>query len=399
MANLHALETWTARLNWKRLDETVHYTVSQALAIQRIPAPTFHEQARAQYIAQVFDRLHLEDIVIDDVFNVYGRLPGRLEGPGLMLSAHTDTIFPAETDLTTRREHDVIFGPGLGDNSIGVAGMLGVIQWLYSEGVQPDYDVWCVATSREEGLGDLGGMKAAFQRLRPRIYAVVNLEGLALGHVYHAGISVRRLHIEARTGGGHSWLHFGRPSAVHTLLQIGARITSLAVPTQPRTTFNVGMIDGGEAINAIASSAAMWLDMRSESRSELEMLEAHVRRIIAEFRDASPEVQLVVNVVGDRPAGILPPDHALVQAALVSLRALGMNGSLETGSTDGNIPLSHNVPTITIGFTRGGNAHRTDEFIELTPLRSGLQHVIGVVLTAASSPLFGLRHDLPGGTR
>jgi tripeptide aminopeptidase len=377
------VEKFDGALNWKRLPDIAAWVIQQAMAIQQIPAPTFDERARASYVAGQFAALGLTNIETDDVFNVYGLLPGgNRTARGVMLSAHTDTIFAQDTDLKTRAADALIYGAGLGDNSIGVAGLLGLAWTLQQEELKPECDLWFVATTREEGLGDLGGMKAAFARLKSRVACVVNLEGLAFGHIYHAGIAVRRLRIAATTQGGHSWLHFGRTSAVHAILQLGARITTIHPPQAPRTTYNIGMIEGGQAINAIATSAELWLDMRSEQPSALDSLEAKVRTLIN--TTTAPDLKFTVEVVGDRPAGRITPDNPLVQGALAALERLSVRGTLENGSTDANVPLAQGCPAVTIGITRGGNAHRLDEYIETAPVQLGMRQLITLALGAAA---------------
>lgn len=379
----HLIQSLDQSLNWQKLPDIRDWTIEQALAIQQIAAPTFHERPRAEYVAQVYESLGLEQVHIDELFNVSGLLRGSASDlTGVMLSAHTDTIFSSETDLTIRRQNECIFAPGLGDNSIGVAGLLAMPYAFQRMNIQPERDLWLVATSREEGLGDLGGMRAAFNTLKRRIHYIINLEGLAFGHIYHAGIAVRRLHVTATTPGGHSWLHFGRPSATHAIVQLGAHITEIQPTQSPRTTYNIGMIEGGEAINAIASQASLWLDMRSEDRASLEALEAQVRKHIAAL--SKGEITFTIQVVGDRPAGHLDPNHPLVQGALAALAQVGVRGTLETGSTDGNVPLSEGCPAVTVGITRGGNAHRLDEYIDTAPVLDGLRQLMLLTLAAAS---------------
>lgn len=379
----HLIQSLDQSLNWQKLPDIRDWTIEQALAIQQIAAPTFHERPRAEYVAQVYESLGLEQVHIDELFNVSGLLRGSASDlTGVMLSAHTDTIFSSETDLTIRRQNECIFAPGLGDNSIGVAGLLAMPYAFQRMNIQPERDLWLVATSREEGLGDLGGMRAAFNALKRRIHYIINLEGLAFGHIYHAGIAVRRLHVTATTPGGHSWLHFGRPSATHAIVQLGAHITEIQPTQSPRTTYNIGMIEGGEAINAIASQASLWLDMRSEDRASLEALEAQVRKHIAAL--SKGEITFTIQVVGDRPAGHLDPNHPLVQGALAALAQVGVRGTLETGSTDGNVPLSEGCPAVTVGITRGGNAHRLDEYIDTAPVLDGLRQLMLLTLAAAS---------------
>ncbi|MBN1565504.1 MAG: M20/M25/M40 family metallo-hydrolase, partial [Anaerolineae bacterium] len=168
--------------------------IDQAITIQQIPAPTFAETQRAAYVKAQFQRLGLLEIQIDNVHNVLGRWPGTdPTRPALMVSAHTDTVFPAETDLTIRRAQDRIYGPGLGDNSLGVAALLALLELLNQHHIQPAADIWFVANTCEEGLGNLNGIRAAWETLRARLGAAIVIEGMALGHIYHAGIAVRRL--------------------------------------------------------------------------------------------------------------------------------------------------------------------------------------------------------------
>lgn len=367
------------KLKWDGLSDLSHWVVEESIRIQQIPAPTFQEKQRADYVAAQFKDFGLTDIAVDAQFNAYGLLAGGNRAlPGIMVMAHTDTVFDAATDLTIKREGNVIYGPGLGDNSMGVAGLLGLLKWFRDTNTTPECDVWFVATSCEEGLGDLKGVRAAYEQLQDSINMVINLEGLAFGHIYHAGIAVHRLHITATADGGHSWLHFGRPSAVHGILELGARIIRLRPSMSPRTTFNVGMIDGGQAINAIGTKASLWLDMRSEAQPTLDQLRQQVYGIIKDLE--SPDLRFSVEVVGDRPAGQIALHHPLVQGALAALEQVNVQGTLETGSTDGNIPLYHGCPTVTVGITRGGNAHRLDEYIETAPVNLGLRQLITLAL-------------------
>ncbi len=370
-------------LNWQWLPPLTDKTIQLAIDIQQIPAPTFEEAQRAEFVANYFRRLKLDNIEIDDVQNVYSRLRGKDSSlPATMVVAHTDTVFPRETDLTIRREGARIFGPGIGDNSMGVAGMLALATLLTQEKITPHADIWFVATTGEEGLGDLNGMKAAFEKLKAKVKAIINLEGLAYGHIYHEGIAVRRLHITANAPGGHSWLHFGRESAVHGIVRLGARITELVPPPSPRTTFNIGIIEGGQSVNTIAATASLWLDMRSEEQDTLAKIENDVWNLVTQL--TSEDLQFTIEVVGDRPAGSIPNTHPLVDGALTALKLLNVNGILETGSTDANVPLAAGYPAVTIGITTGGNAHRLDEFIEIKPVADGLRQLILLTLAASS---------------
>ncbi len=373
---------WNKRIHWNELNDQIEWVVEQGIAIQQIAAPTFSEKVRAEYVAKLFGQFGLQNITVDDLYNVTGLMQGKQpQQAGIMVSAHTDTVFSVSTDLTIRKDNDLIYGPGLGDNSVGVSGMLGLIAIMKKLNIQPACDIWFVANTREEGLGDLGGMKAVFEQLRQRIQYVINLEGMAYGHVYHAGIAVRRLHITAQGEGGHSWLNFGRTSAIHGIIELGAQITRLRPPESPRTTFNIGIIEGGQSINTIAAEAGLWLDLRSEESAALARFEREVRKIVDTA--SKPNLTFNIDVVGDRPAGSISTSHALVQAALAALEQTGVKGSLENGSTDANVPLAAGCPAVTIGITRGGNAHRSDEYIEVSPVAGGMRQLL--LLTLATT--------------
>jgi tripeptide aminopeptidase len=371
-----------AEFDLNELESLTEWIINTAIKIQQIPAPTFEEEARARFVMDQFRDLSLDSVTIDERFNVYGYIRGqRAELPALMISAHTDTVFDRDVDLTIRRESDRIYGPGLGDNSLGVAGMLGLARLLRDWAIHPPCDLVFVATSGEEGLGDLCGMRMAFDRLKDRVGAVINLEGLAYGFIYNAGIAVRRFKIEATAEGGHSWVHFGRESAIHGLIRLGQRILEIQVPESPRTTYNIGMVEGGISINTIAPDARMWLDMRSEDGAALAELEGQVRRHIDALQ--SDSLQLSTEIVSDRPPGRIEVHHPLAQLAACLLDAQGTSPSFHASSTDGNIPLSHGCPTVTIGITVGGNAHRLDEYAEIAPICKGFQQLL--ILTQLAS--------------
>jgi acetylornithine deacetylase/succinyl-diaminopimelate desuccinylase-like protein len=356
--------------------------IQDAVTVQQIPAPTFDEGRRAAFLSERFVQGGLQDVVIDDVHNVYGRWPGTdPTRPAVLVSAHTDTVFPLETDLAIRYIEDRIYGPGLGDNSLGVAGLLALMAIFRARALHPAADIWFVANSREEGLGDLGGIRAAWQKLGGRLGAAIVIEGMALGRIYHAGIAVRRLRVTCQAPGGHSWLHFGRPSAIHSLIELGAQIVALQPPEQPRTTFNIGLINGGHSVNSLATSAELYLDLRSESPETLAALERQVLDMMESVR--RPCVTFTSAVVGDRPAGRISADHPLVQLATAALETIGCAPAYETGSTDANGLLANGLPTVTVGISTGGNAHRLDEYIETGAIADGIWHLFLLALAAA----------------
>lgn len=353
--------------------------IERAIAIQQIPAPTFEEGERAEYIAHEFNALGLKDVEIDELGNVFARRPGGLEAP-VLVTAHADTVFSRGVDLAVHRAPARIAGPGIGDNSLGVAGLFAVAETLNAASVETPGDLWLAADVGEEGLGDLRGMRRVIERLGQRARATIVIEGMAYGHVYCQAIGVHRLRITASAEGGHSWHDYGRPSAVHGLARLAAQIAMLSVPAQPKTTFNIGQISGGTSVNTIAREASLELDMRSEDPAALAELAAQVESLIQQAK--APGLDYACVVTSRRSPGSISIDHPLVQLAAGALRRVGVEPVYERGSTDANVPLSLGLPAIVIGLCRGHNAHRPDEYIETEMLESGLKQLMMVVLGA-----------------
>ena len=349
----------------------VERLIDIAIQIQQVPAPTFHEEKRAEFLRDLFVKEKLKDVSIDSVNNVFARLPGKGKGKPLIVSAHTDTVFPESTSLHVTREDERIYGPGIGDNSLGVAALFGLLWNLREDKIELPFDVWFVANVCEEGLGDLRGMKAVVERFGADVRAYLVLEGMAFGHVYHRAIGVRRYRVTMRTAGGHSWSDYGQPSAVHEAAHLVTQITALALPVNPRTTLNVGLIKGGTGVNVLAAEATFDLDMRSESMDELNKLIERVENIIQSAD--KPDIKIEMEVIGSRPAGEIAANHPLIQLAQECLLAQGSSVTLTSGSTDANIPLSRGYPSLVLGVSTGGSAHTVHEYVDVEPVKKGME--------------------------
>ena len=355
-----------------------------AVAIQQVPAPTFHEAERAQFVLDKFAREGLLDVALDEAGNACARLPGGGQGRPLVVSAHLDTVFPLSVDLHCEREAERILAPGIGDNSLGVAGLFGLLSALRERKIRLPGDLWLVANVCEEGLGDLRGIRAVVDRFGADPQAYIVLEGMALGGIYHRGLGVRRYRISVHTSGGHSWIDYGQPSAVHELTALSTRITAIKPPAEPRTTLNIGIIAGGSSINTIAAEAMLELDLRSEDDETLSALSGEVERLASTAR--RPGVSVDLELIGKRPSGGLPAGHPLVRLAQECLRGVGVEPRLNNGSTDANLPLSRGYPAVTIGLTTGGRAHTVHEFINVPPVEKGLEQVVRLVTRAWTGP-------------
>lgn len=348
--------------------------IERTLTIQSIPAPTFGEAERAEHLRTELAQVGVTDLEHDGVNNLLARIPGGNDPP-VIVSAHLDSVFDIATDLTHRRTRSRLIGPGVGDNAVALAALVELASDLLDR--TSAGDVWLVANVAEEGLGNLLGMREVVERFGKQVSAYIVLEGMALGHIYHRALPVRRYRITLSARGGHSWIHSGRASALHELLNLGNGLLELSLPDEPRTTLNVGRIEGGRSINSIADRAMLEIDMRSESEATIKDLGQQVLDLVGRHKGGA---EIEIELVGSRPGGELASDHPLVRAAVQSLASAGEKESyLEFGSTDANLPLHRGFPAICFGVTKGGEAHTLGEYIEIRPMRRGYSAVLNLI--------------------
>ncbi|HQZ71123.1 MAG TPA: M20/M25/M40 family metallo-hydrolase [Anaerolineae bacterium] len=362
------------------------------LAVQSVPAPTFDEGRRAEFVARQLRAAGLADVAIDPAGpNVVARWPGRRPGKGVLVSAHLDTVFPAGTPLDAQRTGLRLAAPGIGDNSLGVTGLILLAQALARRGQPTAAPLWLVANAAEEGLGDLKGMRRAVDALGEGLAACVVIEGSKQGAwpVTHLALGSRRYRIHAQAPGGHSWGDFGKPSALHLLVRLAAELTAIPLPVRPRCSFNIGELRGGTSVNSIAEQAELLLDLRSESPDALSDLAAWVEAACSRHQAAATRQGGGIGWerVGDRPAGGLPVQHPLVRMAVQALKAGGVSPeriALRRSSTDANLPLARGLPAVTIHLADGGDAHRLDEWVDLSDLGTGMDQLWRLVHAAAA---------------
>ena len=351
-----------------------------AQRICEVPAPTGDEHKRAEFVASLWrERGYTPEI--DAISNVCVRRKGRTSSSTLMLLAHIDTVFPAITPIQVTRDGDVMRGPSIGDNSLSVAAMISILALLDELGVETDVDILAVANVGEEGLGNLRGARAAVERYRNDLGAVIAIDG-RLGVIVTTAVGSQRWRITVRGPGGHSFGSFGQPSAIHGLGRIIAAIADLDVPKTPKTTFNVGLIEGGTSVNTIAPSASAIIDLRSTDIATLNQLADRVRAIVEQR--VGQGLQTEIEVLGERPAGAISQTDPLVQLASKVLQWVGIEPVYAASSTDANIPISLNIPAICVGVTHAGGAHTMEEYIRVPPIAEGLAQLLRLTVEACT---------------
>lgn len=356
-------------------------TLAEQIRLTEIPAPPFMEAERAEDFLRQMRERGLTDARIDAEGNVIGRWAGSGDGPLFVLSAHLDTVFPMDTDVTVREIDGRYHAPGISDDGRGLAVLLSVIETLTGSDIETAGDILFVGTVGEEGRGDLRGVKALFNDY-PDIDAFVSIDSSGLSSITNGATGSRRFEVQFRGPGGHSFGAFGMASAIHAMGRAITRIADLQVPEEPRTTFTVGTVDGGTSVNSIAGDAVFALDMRSNSPDELIALEQRVWQAVSEAVQAEndrwgtpDQIMADFVLIGDRPAGLTPPEHPLVQSAALAFQTVGSGlETLRRSSTDSNVPMSLGIPAITIGG--GGTAsgaHSLNEWFEPVESHQGPQ--------------------------
>jgi tripeptide aminopeptidase len=383
-----------ARLHIERTDEA---TLARQAALSAIPAPTGAEAQRAACTADLFREVGLRDVVIDEVGNVQGWLRGDgARGTGdrsapVVLAAHLDTVFGADVRVTVERRGERLEGPGISDNARGLTALITVADALVRARVETARPILFVATVGEEGSGDLRGVKYLLHGKTANPPSVfIALDGAGLERIVHRALGSRRYRVTFRGPGGHSWAAFGVANPANAVGRAIALLADLPVKSEPRTTCAVVRLGGGTGLNSIPQEAWMDLDLRSEDPRALAQLDVTVRAALDRAADdenrrrtaASAALSVHVQIVGDRPSGVTPRTHPLVQIAVAANRALGRDAELASASTDANVAIALGIPAIALGAGgRAGDAHLTTEWYENS---DGSLGVLRALLVAAA---------------
>lgn len=366
--------------------------VESQIAIAQIAAPTGDESERGAWVARRFASLGLSAIDTDGAGNVIGRRPGTRSLPPVVVCAHLDTVFPRGTDLSVRRDGPRLVGPGINDNGRGLAVMIALARELNDAGIPIKRPIDFVATTGEEGAGDLRGAKHYFASRGADTYAAIIIDGAGDERIVHRALGSRRFRVTFDGPGGHSWSAFGAPNAVHAAAAAATAITAIALPGDPRTTLTVARIGGGLSVNSIPGQAWMEIDLRSSSAPVLDSI---AKRIALAVHDATSaensrraadtaELRARIDTIGDRPCGDTTEDHPLVQAAVHVTRLIGRSPELTMASTDANVPISMGIPAIAIGAGgRGGDAHTAVEWYDNTAGPIGVARALTIIATTA----------------
>jgi tripeptide aminopeptidase len=374
--------------------------VEDIIALTEIPAPPFGEEKRAAAFRDMLQKAGLSDVRIDAVGNVIARRRGTAPAgqPAIVISAHLDTVFPADTDVKVRRTGTRLAAPGIGDDSRGLAALIAYVRALDAGGIKTRHDILFVGTVGEEGQGDLRGVRHLLTKELPTgsVKAFVSMDGLDPARITNGGVGSKRYRIIFRGPGGHSYSAFGIVNPMTAMSRAVVDLYAISLPARPKTTYSASVTGGGTSVNSIPNEVFMEFDMRSEDATALVALEKQLLAIVQAAADAENaarstrdgKVSVEPKVIGDRPAGRTPDDAELVRTAIAASEAAGFAPALGASSTDSNLPMSLGIPAITMGSGgSGGRAHALDEYIDVEKTESLRGLAVGLTtLIALAQP-------------
>lgn len=362
-------------------------TLDAQVRITEVPAPPFREGRRGAVVAGLLEEAGLDAVRTDGVGNVVARREGTSadERP-LVISAHLDTVFPAGTDVTVRRDGTLLEGPGISDDGRGLAALVALARALQATRLRTRSPLLFVATVGEEGIGDLRGVKALFADGGAAYDAVgfISLDGAGVERIVTRGLGSCRLRVTVDGPGGHSWVDWGTPNPAHAVVELGARLTALELSEEPTTTLTIARLGGGKSINAIPQSAWLEVDMRCPVQTPLDQLADRVRQLVREEAEVHSGLEYVLDVIGDRPGGATDPEARLVHAAMAATELLGYDPTSSVSSTDANVPMNLGIPAITMGCGGdAGKAHTTEEWYRNDGGPEGIVRALYTILVTA----------------
>ncbi len=381
-----------------KADEPRTWEQHQELVL--IPAFSRHEEKRAKRFAEML-RAEGCEVTVDEVNNVYTVIKGTGDGPTVYMTAHIDTVFPMDTPLAIRQEGSRYYCPGIGDDTAQLAQILTLVRVIRDSGVRFKGDLIIGGNVGEEGLGDLYGVRHFFSKKEnaDRVDGFITFDGSSNG-IVTGGTGSYRYRVDFRGPGGHSYGDFGMPNPIFAMGRAIALFSQMKAPVDQKTTFSVGVVEGGTSVNSIAHDCSMLVDMRSESKANLDAEDACFKQIVKQAveeenarwladkelysdRYSKPgfvplserKVEAEIVQLGNRPVGeIQPEDSPIVAASVAAFRAVGVEPNMRgCSSTDANIPISMGIPAVGMGGGgKGGGAHSAGEWFDPTDISARL---------------------------
>lgn len=346
--------------------------------IAEIPAPTFGEEHRVRFLQQRFSECGLQNCSTDEGGNALAAIPGEMDN-NILAVAHADTPFPDTVDHTMTLRAKTAIGPGVADNSLGLAVLVSLPTVLDHLGIDLKASLFLMGASRSLGRGNLEGLTFFLENNRMPIRAGVCLEGVGLGRLSFASIGMLRGEIRVSVPEEYDWTRFGVTSAILVLNDVINRINEIRLPKRPRSSIVLGSVEGGKSYDTIATQALLRFEIRSESGDMVRQIRRQMGDIATEV-SSNTGAKVVVEVFARRQPGGIAFGHPLAGQTRRILRALRIPPRIPPSMSELSAFIDRQIPAITLGVTTGKNIGEPNETVDIEPISAGITQVIGVLL-------------------
>lgn len=349
-----------------------------------IPAPSHHEDEKAAFVKKWLEEVGADGVYIDEAKNVIFKMEGEDRSDAVVFMAHTDTVFPFETPLVWREDEENFYCPGVGDDTCSLAVLMTVVKYVVEAGLKPKRTVLFVANSCEEGLGNLKGSKQIVKDFGGVLSEFYTFDGKTTAMATRC-VGSHRYKIKCTSEGGHSFGAFGNTNAIAELSRLVTELYTVEVPKKEgtKTTYNVGLIEGGTSVNTIAQFAEMLYEYRSDDRECLATMKATFEERLAKIK-ATSKASFEVELVGERPCDgdvdQIKHRRMIERVRSVCEKFTGVPCVEKSGSTDCNSASSAGIPAVCLGVYNGGGAHTREEWVVKNSIAIGLRIATELIL-------------------
>jgi tripeptide aminopeptidase len=363
----------------RSLKELSEIVLANLVMISEIPAPTFNEQRRVEFILNRMTDGGLQNTSTDEVGNALGMLPGASGDKNILIVAHLDTHIENSIDHTITVQTNRVYGPGVGDNGLGLAVMSSLPTILEHLNIQLNSNLVLVGSSRSLGRGNIEGLRFFLANADVPISAGICVEGVKLGRLSHSSIGMMRCEISYSVPEEYDWTQFGAVGSIVVINDVINRILEIPVPKRPRTSIMLGSVRGGTTFGKMATNAVLRFEIRSESDEMVRELRDRIDHIVAEVSsDTGAEVSF--DVFAQRKPGGIPFAHPLARNAMEIMRALDIKPRISPSTSELSALIDKDIPALTIGLSDGENLTQPGEIILIDPIYKGISQLLGLIL-------------------
>lgn len=352
--------------------------LANAMMIGEVPAPTNEEEERITFISNRFIEEGLQNISIDEAGNCMAMIPGSVGDNNILICAHADTVFSSKVDHAMAVTNDTITGPGIGDNSLGLAAIVTLPEVFKRLDVQPKDNIILLGATRSLGRGNLAGMRFFLENFKQPIRAGVCIEGIQLGRLSYTSVGMLRGEVTVTVPSEYDWTRFGASNAIAIMSKVVQRIMSLPIPSEPETKIIFGSMNAGTSFATQPTSANLRFEVRSEEVGMVSKLTEKIEDIIEETANAT-NTEIVLSAVAQRQAGGLDYGHPMVKSMRKILSELKIKPHVEPSVGELSELINKGIPSVTIGLTKGTHKNEFNETIDIKPTFDGLAQIVALI--------------------